>query len=90
MKVKLAYPDPPCVLLDDLRKGDCFILNREFRTEYANVYMVIGHTHSVLMSCLCLQTGEITTFGKNTKVLEMVVEIKARPMTQKDKEELPF
>ena len=90
LRVKLAYPDPPCANLCGLSKGDCFILNREFRTEYANVYMVVGNEYSASISCLCLQTGSLISFGHNTKVIEMVVEIKARPMTRKDKEELPF
>ena len=90
MRVKLVYPDPPTCCLSTLGKGRCFILNREFRTEYANVYMVVGNEYSFSISCLCLQTGEITSFGHSTKVIEMVVEIKARPMTRKDKEELPF
>lgn len=90
LRVKLAYPDPPTCCLSNLGKGQCFILNREFRTEYANVYMVVGNEYSFNISCLCLQTGKITSFGHSTKVIEMVVEVTARPMTRKDKEELPF
>ena len=90
VRVKLNYPDPPCVNLNTLSKGKCFILNRAFRTEYANVYMVVGNEYSFNVSCLCLQTGELNSFGHNTKVIEMVVELNARPVTTKDKEELPF
>ena len=90
LKVKLNYPDPPCVNLSQLSKGDCFILNRTFRTEHANVYMIVGNEYSFNISCLCLQTGKLDSFGHNTKVIEMVVELNARPITIKDKEELPF
>ena len=90
LRVKLAYPDPPTICLSNLSRGSCFILNREFRTELANVYMVVGNEYSFSISCLCLQTGKITSFGHNTKVIEMMVELTARPMTRKDKEELPF
>ena len=90
MRVKLTYPDPPSISLSGLSKGDCFILSREFRTEHANVYMIVGNEYSAFISCMCLQTGKLDSFRSNTKVIEMVVEINARPVTRKDKEELPF
>lgn len=90
LKVKLDYPDPPCLNLRQLSKGRCFILNRAFRTEHANVYMVIGSEYDTMVKCLCLQTGELELFGHNTKVIEMLVELTARPLTTKDKDALPF
>lgn len=90
MKLKLSYPDPPSVRLGELDKGDCFILNREFRTEHAEVFMILGSPYSREIKVLSLGTGNVTFCNCNTQVIEMVVEINARPVTRADKEELPF
>ena len=90
LHVKLSYPDPPCVRLSTLTTGDCFILNREFRTQNANVYMMVGTPYTFDITCLCLQTGQLKSFRYTSNVIEMVVELKARPITSEDKDELPF
>jgi hypothetical protein len=90
MFVKLSYPDPPCVRLNALYKGDCYILNREFRTELATVYMVLANTDEAWLKVVNINTGDVLSHSANCKVIPMVVEVHARPMTKEDENALPF
>lgn len=90
MYINLQYPDPPSVRLGDLEKGECFIYNSEFRREFAEVYMVLKNQYETHVTVLSLRTGETRLEHSNFKVVRMVVEINARPMTKADEDQLPF
>lgn len=90
MHINLQYPDPPCVRLGELYKGECFISGSKFRNEYTEVYMVLRNCDEKYVNILCLNTGETRILHCNSKVIRMVVEINARPMTKADEDQLPF
>ena len=90
MTINLSYPEPPCVRLGDLYKGECFISSSKFRCEFAEVFMVLRNSFEKYVEVVSLNTGETRNVHCNAKVIKMVVEIYARPMTKADEDELPF
>ena len=88
--INLQYPDPPCVRLGDLYKGECFISSSKFRNEYADVYMVLKNQDEKYVNVISLSSGDTRLLHCNSKVVRMVVEINARPMTKADEDQLPF
>lgn len=90
MLVNVSYPETPGVKLSKLYKHNCFIRSSGLYRDYTTVYMTLETPAGPPVKCLNFNDGNIEIIPCNTKVIEMFVEIKARPMTDKDREALPF
>lgn len=88
--VKVSYPETPGVRLGDLYKGDSFILSSNLYRDYTTVYVAMETPCGGCVKCFNLNNGNTELLHCNTKVIEMVVEINARPKTNKDRNDLPF
>ena len=88
--VKVTYPEMPTVKLGDLYKGDSFILSSGVYRDHADVFIVMETPCGCSVECFNLNNGNISLIHCNCKVIEMVVEINARPKTDKDRNDLPF
>lgn len=88
--VKVSYPETPGVRLGDLYKGDSFILSSNLYRGYTTVYIAMETPCGGYVKCFNLNNGNTELLHCNCKVIEMVVEINARPKTDKDRNDLPF
>ena len=86
--IELHLPKLPTVKLGDLRKGSVFMFARDHYEKYTNVYMVTKNEYGTRsLDVISLSTGEQSSHGPLTKVVELDVTIHCEPH---DDNKLPF
>ena len=85
--IELRLPKLSTVKLGDLRKGTAFMFARDHYERYTSVYMVIKNDYSKYVNIVNLSTGESSSHGAQTKVVELDITIHCEPH---DDSKLPF
>lgn len=90
MEVNVSFPKAPSVKLRDLYKGNCFILSSALYRPYTTVYAAVETPCNGYVKCFNFNNCCIDLLHGNSNVIEVIASLNVRPMTDAERNALPF